>query len=72
MTNIFQMGRSTTNQLMLIAFAAATQGIAGNIGFVMFTCVGGDPRSFVREACSFMKAKNPKLADDSDIEPDFP
>lgn len=35
--------------------------IAGNIGFVMFTCVGGDPRSFVREACSFMKAKNPKL-----------
>ena len=57
---------------MLIAYAAATQGIAGNIGFVMFTCVGGDPRSFVREACSFMKAKNPKLADDSDIEPDFP
>ena len=43
------------------------QGIAGNIGFVMFTCIGDDPRDFVRDACSFMKAKNPKLADDSDI-----
>eukprot|EP00438_Fugacium_kawagutii_P010761 Skav218277 [mRNA] locus=scaffold2035:401974:411976:- [translate_table: standard] len=34
---------------------------SGNTGFVMFTCIGGDPRNFVREACSFMKDKNPSL-----------
>ena len=37
-------------------------GIAGNIGFVMFTCIGADPRDFVSEACTFMKQKDPKLA----------
>jgi len=35
--------------------------IAGNIGFVMFTCIGADPRDFVSEACTFMKQKDPKL-----------
>ena len=35
--------------------------IAGNVGFIVITCVGGDPRPFVTEACSFMKEKNPDL-----------
>ncbi|CAE7949348.1 INP53 [Symbiodinium sp. KB8] len=36
-------------------------GIAGNVGFIVITCVGGDPRPFVKEACTFMKQKNPDL-----------
>ena len=35
--------------------------IAGNVGFIVITCVGGDPRPFVKEACAFMKQKNPDL-----------
>jgi len=35
--------------------------IAGNVGFIVITCVGEDPRSFVTEACKFMTKKNPAL-----------
>ena len=35
--------------------------IAGNVGFIVITCIGGDPRPFVSEACTFMKEKNPDL-----------
>lgn len=35
--------------------------IAGNVGFIVTTCIGEDPRAFVTEACSFMKEKNPDL-----------
>jgi len=35
--------------------------IAGNVGFVVFTCVGKDPKDFVAEACTFMKTHNPDL-----------
>ncbi len=43
------------------SLTSKTSGIAGNIGFVMFTCIGADPRDFILEACTFMKQKDPKL-----------
>lgn len=49
------------------SLASTSSGIAGNIGFVMFTCIGADPRDFVLEACTFMKQKDPKLAAGLDI-----